>query len=127
MRGSMSISPKLQSGVARHLKCTTLHSARPCYMNQNLKYTVYLHGHSLLHTVPFPCCLSLASLPTKKLPDTWVCFDADSLSRPTQGKLVNETRCLRCETVTSREEAFYDLSLEIEQNSSLTACLKNFR
>lgn len=44
-----------------------------------------------------------------------------------QGKLVNETRCLRCETVTSREEAFYDLSLEIEQNSSLTACLKNFR
>ena len=44
-----------------------------------------------------------------------------------QGKLVNETRCLRCETVTSREEAFYDLSLEIEQNSSLTACLRNFR
>ena len=40
---------------------------------------------------------------------------------------MNETRCLRCETVTSREEAFYDLSLEIEQNSSLTACLKNFR
>ncbi|KAK9815432.1 hypothetical protein WJX72_003636 [[Myrmecia] bisecta] len=43
-----------------------------------------------------------------------------------QGKLVNETRCLQCETVTSREEAFYDLSLEIEQNSSLTSCLRNF-
>ncbi|KAK9808564.1 hypothetical protein WJX73_009169 [Symbiochloris irregularis] len=43
-----------------------------------------------------------------------------------QGKLVNETRCLQCETVTNREEAFYDLSLEIEQNSSLTSCLQNF-
>jgi hypothetical protein len=44
-----------------------------------------------------------------------------------QGKLVNETRCLQCETVTSREEDFYDLSLEIDQNCSLTSCLRNFR
>eukprot|EP00798_Chlamydomonas_sp_ICE-L_P014258 gene14258-20231_t len=43
-----------------------------------------------------------------------------------QGKLVNETRCLHCETVTCREEVFMDLSLEIGQNSSLTSCLKNF-
>ena len=43
-----------------------------------------------------------------------------------QGKLVNETRCLRCDTVTSREEPFYDLSLEIEQNCSVTACLRQF-
>ncbi|KAJ9522659.1 hypothetical protein QJQ45_019733 [Haematococcus lacustris] len=43
-----------------------------------------------------------------------------------QGKLVNETRCLHCETVTCREEVFMDLSLEIDQNSSLTACLRNF-
>ena len=44
-----------------------------------------------------------------------------------QGKLVSETRCLQCETVTNREEAIMDLSLEIEQNSSITACLRNFR
>ena len=43
-----------------------------------------------------------------------------------QGKLVNEMRCLRCDSVTSREEPFYDLSLEIEQNCSVTACLKRF-
>ncbi|PSC77008.1 Ubiquitin carboxyl-terminal hydrolase 3 [Micractinium conductrix] len=43
-----------------------------------------------------------------------------------QGKLVNETRCLQCETVTCREEDFYDLSLEIDQNCSLTSCLRNF-
>ena len=29
--------------------------------------------------------------------------------------------------VTSREEDFYDLSLEIDQNCSLTQCLRNFR
>jgi hypothetical protein len=44
-----------------------------------------------------------------------------------QGTLVNETKCLACETVTAREEAFYDLSLDIDQNTSLTACLRNFR
>ncbi|XP_008795545.2 ubiquitin carboxyl-terminal hydrolase 4 [Phoenix dactylifera] len=50
---------------------------------------------------------------------TWVhkCF---------QGILTNETRCLRCETVTARDETFLDLSLDIEQNSSITSCLKNF-
>ncbi|KAJ1687191.1 hypothetical protein LUZ63_018581 [Rhynchospora breviuscula] len=50
---------------------------------------------------------------------TWVhkCF---------QGILTNETKCLRCETVTARDETFFDLSLDIEQNSSITSCLKNF-
>lgn len=50
---------------------------------------------------------------------TWVhkCF---------QGLLTNETRCLLCETVTARDETFFDLSLDIEQNSSITSCLKNF-
>jgi ubiquitin carboxyl-terminal hydrolase 12/46 len=55
----------------------------------------------------------------KELAATWVhkCF---------QGILTNETRCLRCETVTDRDEIFFDLSLDIEQNSSITSCLKNF-
>ncbi|SGY50879.1 BQ5605_C001g00934 [Microbotryum silenes-dioicae] len=43
-----------------------------------------------------------------------------------EGILTNETRCLCCETVTSRDEAFLDLSIDIEQNSSLTACLRQF-
>ncbi|SCV71247.1 BQ2448_2835 [Microbotryum intermedium] len=43
-----------------------------------------------------------------------------------EGVLTNETRCLCCETVTSRDEAFLDLSIDIEQNSSLTACLRQF-
>lgn len=43
-----------------------------------------------------------------------------------QGTLTNETRCLRCETVTARDETFLDLSLDIEQNSSITSCLRNF-
>ncbi|KAK3411703.1 hypothetical protein EUGRSUZ_I00440 [Eucalyptus grandis] len=51
--------------------------------------------------------------------DTWV-------HKNFQGILTNETRCLRCETVTARDETFFDLSLDIEQNSSITSCLKNF-
>ena len=43
-----------------------------------------------------------------------------------EGLLVNETRCLCCENVTSRDESFLDLSVDIEQNSSVTHCLRNF-
>ena len=38
-----------------------------------------------------------------------------------EGVLTNETRCLTCESVTSRDESFLDLSLEIEQDSSVRA------
>lgn len=43
-----------------------------------------------------------------------------------EGELSNEVRCLCCETITRRTESFFDLSVDIEQNSSLTSCLRNF-
>lgn len=42
------------------------------------------------------------------------------------GTLTNEITCLMCESVTTREEPFLDLSIDLEQNHSLTACLRNF-
>ncbi|TPX54960.1 hypothetical protein PhCBS80983_g05654 [Powellomyces hirtus] len=43
-----------------------------------------------------------------------------------QGILTNETKCLTCETVTSRDETFLDLSVDVEPNCSLSYCLRNF-
>eukprot|EP01135_Chromosphaera_perkinsii_P011922 Nk52_evm39s2531 gene=Nk52_evmTU39s2531 len=43
-----------------------------------------------------------------------------------EGTLTNETTCLTCETVSSKDESFLDLSVDIEQNSSITSCLKKF-
>ncbi|CUA67443.1 ubiquitin carboxyl-terminal hydrolase 12/46 [Rhizoctonia solani] len=43
-----------------------------------------------------------------------------------EGTLTSETRCLTCETVSSRDESFLDLSIDIERNSSITACLRQF-
>jgi len=43
-----------------------------------------------------------------------------------QGTLVNETRCLNCETVSSKDEDFLDLSVDIENNVSISHCLRNF-
>ncbi|ORX78648.1 cysteine proteinase [Basidiobolus meristosporus CBS 931.73] len=43
-----------------------------------------------------------------------------------EGELTNETKCLTCETVTNREESFLDLSIDIEENSSVTSCLRQF-
>lgn len=43
-----------------------------------------------------------------------------------QGILVNETKCLNCETSSSKEENFLDLSVDVEQNTSINHCLQEF-
>lgn len=46
-----------------------------------------------------------------------------------QGLITNETQCLSCETITSREETFLDLSIDIPPEAcpnSLTHALNNF-
>jgi len=43
-----------------------------------------------------------------------------------EGILTSETKCLTCENVTKRDEVFLDLSIDIEQNSSVSACLRQF-
>lgn len=43
-----------------------------------------------------------------------------------QGTLTNETRCLNCESVSSKDEDFLDLSVDVEQNTSITHCLRVF-
>uniref|UniRef100_A0A665VVB0 Ubiquitin carboxyl-terminal hydrolase n=1 Tax=Echeneis naucrates TaxID=173247 RepID=A0A665VVB0_ECHNA len=40
-----------------------------------------------------------------------------------QGTLTNETRCLNCEAVSSKDEDFLDLSVDVEQNTSITSVL----
>lgn len=53
-------------------------------------------------------------------------YEPTLVQRLFEGVLTSETRCLTCETVTSRDESFLDLSIDIEQNSSVTACLRQF-
>lgn len=43
-----------------------------------------------------------------------------------EGLLTSETKCLTCDTVSRRDEQFLDLSIDIERNSSVTACLRQF-
>lgn len=43
-----------------------------------------------------------------------------------EGLLTSETKCLTCETVSRRDEQFLDLSIDIERNTSVTACLRQF-
>ncbi|KAL1923143.1 uncharacterized protein VTP21DRAFT_9519 [Calcarisporiella thermophila] len=42
------------------------------------------------------------------------------------GILTNEIKCLTCESVTSRDETFLDISIDIEQHTSVTSCLRQF-
>ena len=39
---------------------------------------------------------------------------------------MNETRCLTCETISSKDEDFLDLSVDISPNTSISHCLRGF-
>lgn len=43
-----------------------------------------------------------------------------------EGHLTNQTKCLTCENVTSRDETFLDLSLDLLESQSLSSCLTQF-
>jgi ubiquitin carboxyl-terminal hydrolase 9/13 len=43
-----------------------------------------------------------------------------------EGLLTSETKCLTCEYVSRRDEQFLDLSIDLERNTSITACLQQF-
>eukprot|EP00923_Selenidium_pygospionis_P060740 GHVN01106743.1.p1 GENE.GHVN01106743.1~~GHVN01106743.1.p1 ORF type:complete len:124 (+),score=21.80 GHVN01106743.1:593-964(+) len=55
------------------------------------------------------CCSAATAHPDAK---TWV-------HHMLEGNLVCETRCRRCDNVTKREEPFLDLSVDIQNNSTL--------
>ena len=67
-------------------------------------------------TVSFP---SILPMPSTTSPTKW-------LHELFEGKLTSETRCLTCENVSQRDEPFLDLSVDLEQHSSVTACLRRF-
>ncbi|KAF2013306.1 cysteine proteinase [Aaosphaeria arxii CBS 175.79] len=43
-----------------------------------------------------------------------------------EGTLTSETRCLTCEKTSQRDEVFLDLSVDLDQHSSVTSCLRKF-
>lgn len=43
-----------------------------------------------------------------------------------EGLLTSETRCLTCETASQRDETFLDLSIDLEEHTSVTSCLQKF-
>ncbi|KAL9031387.1 MAG: hypothetical protein Q9196_000571 [Gyalolechia fulgens] len=43
-----------------------------------------------------------------------------------EGTLTSETKCLTCENLSQRDETFLDLSVDLDQHSSVTSCLRKF-
>ena len=43
-----------------------------------------------------------------------------------EGTLTSETKCLTCENVSQRDEAFLDLSVDLDKHTSVTSCLRKF-
>nr|CAG4651833.1 EOG090X06IH [Triops cancriformis] len=66
-------------------------------------------------------CSPLPSEPSNNQPTepTWI-------REIFQGILTSETRCLNCETVNSKDEEFFDLQVDVGQNTSITHCLRCF-
>ncbi|KAL2367679.1 ubiquitin thiolesterase [Blastomyces gilchristii SLH14081] len=64
---------------------------------------------------------TLATSNTSKSPNTtrWV-------HELFEGTLTSETQCLTCENISQRDEVFLDLSVDLDQHSSVTSCLRKF-
>jgi len=43
-----------------------------------------------------------------------------------EGKQSSTIKCLNCEKVTERTETYLNLSVDVEQNTSLAYCLKKY-
>ena len=43
-----------------------------------------------------------------------------------EGTLTSETKCLTCENISQRDEVFLDLSVDLEDHTSVTSCLRKF-
>lgn len=43
-----------------------------------------------------------------------------------EGKQSSSIKCLNCEKVTERTETYLNLSVDVEQNTSLVHCLKKY-
>ena len=43
-----------------------------------------------------------------------------------EGTLTSETKCLTCENVSQRDEVFLDLSVDLDEHTSVTSCLRKF-
>lgn len=67
-----------------------------------------------------------AEKPNQPKPKAMVEASPKTMDNLFQGLLTSETKCLTCDTVSRRDEEFLDLSIDIERNSSITACLRQF-
>ncbi|QPG76157.1 hypothetical protein FOA43_003543 [Brettanomyces nanus] len=52
--------------------------------------------------------------------------ESSKLSQIFEGLLTSETKCLSCESISTRDEKFLDLSIDLQQNTSIANCLKMF-
>ena len=43
-----------------------------------------------------------------------------------EGILTSETKCLTCENISQRDEAFLDLSVDLDEHTSVTSCLRKY-
>lgn len=52
--------------------------------------------------------------------------DQSFISDLFRGELKNQVTCVTCETTTNRTETFFNLSLDLERNTSLIYCMQRF-
>ncbi|PFH58785.1 hypothetical protein XA68_13201 [Ophiocordyceps unilateralis] len=77
--------------------------------------------NGLVHSDDIPAASALANNPDGyRSPGTGWVHDIF------EGVLTSETKCLTCETASQRDETFLDLSIDLDEHSSVTSCLRKF-
>ena len=69
---------------------------------------------------------TVASTSTSALSSASVSLSASWVQGLFEGTLTNLTSCLRCGSVSERDESFLDLSVDLLEHHSLSSCLRSF-
>ncbi|GEQ68167.1 hypothetical protein JCM33374_g1834 [Metschnikowia sp. JCM 33374] len=100
----------------------------PSYFVKKLKEKNFLFRQANMHHDAHEFCNYLVNETIETL-NSEVGHENNWCTQLFQGTITNETKCLSCETVTSKDESFLDLSIDIppgESAYSLTFSLNNF-
>lgn len=100
----------------------------PSYFVSKLKERNFLFRQVNMHQDAHEFCNYLVNETIESL-NLEVGADKNWCTQIFQGLITNETKCLSCETITSKDETFLDLSIDIppgESAYSLTYSLNNF-
>ncbi|PUU78031.1 hypothetical protein B9Z19DRAFT_1101602 [Tuber borchii] len=123
------VSPNRENDMFSGQQHQDAHEFLNYVLNQVIENHGYKNGNAVTNSTPAKSSGTLTPVNASSAASTASLTSTSStgwIHELFEGLLTSETKCLTCENVSRRDEQFLDLSIDLEKNSSVTSCLRNF-